>query len=537
MENESRGGDLLLVNGRILTMDERQPEVEAVAIRVGRVVAAGSVAEAKAAAAPNSEQIDLKGRMATPGLNDAHAHPTGVGIWHGLLDLGTPPNQSVRDIVALVAGAAQAQPAGTWIGGRGYDQARLAEGRHPTRADLDPATPHHPVLLMRACGHIAAANSVALTAAGISSATADPDGGKIDRDEHGEPTGVLRETAVDLVSTLVGDPTEEQLVDALRLAGQLFLESGVTSTMEAGIGRPEAWRAYQTLWERDELPVRTYVLPLLDDLLDQFAAIGLRTGFGDHRFRIGAAKIFSDGSIGGRTARMRQPYLDEPDNYGLFMMEPEVLKAKILRAHQAGFQVATHAIGDAAIELVLDAYEEAMTASPWPHPRHRIEHCSIVDEAILQRIKRLGVIPVPGTSFLYHFRDVYLENLGIERLRQTYGMASFKRLGIVAAASTDAPVVPTSAVAGLQTMMTRRALDGEPVWVEEAVSLDDALRAYTVNGAYASFEENVKGTLSSGMLGDVTIFETDLRQVKPEEIAQVKVDATIVGGRVAYARS
>jgi hypothetical protein len=529
-------GNLVLVNGRILTMDPERPEVTAVAILGGRIAAVGSDAEVRAAVSPRVETMDLRGRTATPGLNDAHAHPMGVG--HALSDLNvaTPPNASIRDIAELVAAETRRRAPGTWIIGRGYDQARLAEQRHPTRHDLDPISPSHPVLLLRACHHIGVANSRALELAGISASTPDPDGGTIDRDEHGEPTGVVREAALQIVRAAIGEPTEQQIAEALGRAGREYLASGVTSVTEAGIRRPEELRAYQRLHQDGKLPVRTYLMMMIDETLDAMISLGIQTGFGDDWLRIGPAKLFSDGSIGGRTARMHQPFVGEPDNVGLWMMPPEQLKEKVRRAHAAGFQVGIHAIGDAAIDLVLDAYEEAMTAHPRPNPRHRIEHCSIIDERILRRIAHLGVIPIPGTSFLYYFRDAYVQNLGYERLRYAYGMASFARHGIVAAASSDAPVVPLTPAIGLQTMMTRRDAKGREVWPEEAVGLDAALRAYTVNGAYASFEEHKKGMLRPGMLGDVTVFETDLQRVAPEEIGTVKVDCTITEGRIAYDR-
>ncbi|CAA9569537.1 MAG: Exoenzymes regulatory protein AepA in lipid-linked oligosaccharide synthesis cluster [uncultured Thermomicrobiales bacterium] len=529
-------GDLLLLNGRVLTMDPARPEASAVAIRQGRIVAVGGDAETRAAAGPDVETVDLRGRTATPGLNDAHAHPMGVGFALDDLDLGTPPNRSVVDLVALVAGEARRRAPGEWILGRGYDQARLTEGQHPTSHDLDPVAPDHPALLLRSCHHIGVANGRALALAGITRETPDPDGGRIDRDEHGEPTGVVREAALGLVQDAVGEPSEERIAVALERAGRAFLERGVTSTTEAGIDSPGQLAAYQRLHRDGRLPVRTYLMMMLDETLGPLAELGLRTGFGDDRLRIGPAKLFADGSIGARTARMRAPYVGETENVGLWMMPPEELRAKVLRAHRAGFQVGIHAIGDAAIDLVLDAYEAAMAADPRPDPRHRIEHCSIVDEGIVRRIAALGVIPVPGTSFLRHFRDAYVDNLGEERPRLAYGLANFARHGVRAAASSDAPVVPIDPLSGVQTMVTRRDVEGRPVWPDEAVGLDDALRAYTVNGAYASFEERTKGTLAPGMLGDVTVFETDLREVRPDELAAVAVDLTILDGRVAFAR-
>ena len=529
-------GDLLLVNGRVLTMDPAQSTATAVAIRAGHVVAVGTDAEARAASGPGAETIDLRGRTATPGLNDAHAHPKLLGVALGDLNLAAPPNRAIADLVALVAAETASRPPGAWVVGRGYDQARLGDRRHPTRHDLDPVSPDHPVFLIRTCHHVGVANSVALARAGITAATPDPDGGTIDRDERGEPTGVLRESAYALVRAAMDEPTEAQLAAAIERAGRAFLASGVTSVSEAGIINATELAAYQTLRAEGRLPVRTYLMMMLDETLEPMIRLGVRTGFGDNWLRIGPAKLFSDGSIGGRTARMRHPYEGEPDNVGLWMMEPEDLKAKVLRAHRAGFQVAIHAIGDAAIDLVLDAYEAAQRADPRPNPRHRIEHCSIVDEAMIARIAALGVVPVPGTSFLAYVRQAYLDNLGPDRPRLAYGLATFARHGIVAAASSDAPVVPTSAAIGLRTMVARIDIDGRPVWPEEAVSLDAALRAYTVNGAYASFEEGTKGTLAPGMLGDVTVFETDLHGVEPAALGDIQVDLTVVGGRVAYAR-
>ena len=515
-------------------MDPANPRASAVAIRMGRIAYVGDDAGAKAAAAPGSPAIDLAGRTATPGLNDAHAHPMSVGF--ALLDLDLSPERhaTIADLQGLVRRAAAERPAGTWILGRGYDDARLAEGRHPTRADLDAVAPDHPVILIRMCHHIGAANSAALRLAGVTRVTPDPDDGRFDRDEHGEPTGVLREGALAAVRAAMPEPDEAAMMAALEAGGREFLRNGVTSAVEAGIRDSREMRAYQRLREQGKLPVRTYLMMMIDETLDDLVSLGIRSGFGDDWLRIGPAKLFSDGSIGGRTAMMHAPYEGQPDNHGLWMMPPEELKAKVRRAHGAGFQVGIHAIGDAAIDLVLDAYAEAQSANPRSDARHRIEHCSIVDDRILGRIHDLGVVPIPGTSFLRHFRDAYVNNLGEWRIGQAYGMRSFARFGITAAASSDAPVVPVNPLAGVQTMVTRRDILGRPCNPEEAVSLEDALRAYTVNGAYAAFEERIKGALKPGLLGDVTIFATDLTTVAPDALADVPVAYTIAEGNVVY---
>lgn len=528
--------DIVLINGAILTMSPTQPRATAVAIRNGRIVAVGNDEECRRAAGPHSEVIDLQGRTATPGLNDAHAHPMGVGFALSGLDITNPPCRSIDDIVELIQARTRSLAAGQWIVGSGYDQGRLREQRHPTRHDLDAISPHHPVLLIRACHHIGVANSVALRIAGIDRNTSDPDGGAIDHDEHGEVTGVLRESAFALAQAAISAPTEDQIAEAVVLGGKAFLAAGVTSAVEAEVRHPGELRAYQQLRRENRLPIRGYLMMVIEDTLDGMLDLGVRTGFGDDRLRIGPAKLFSDGSIGGHTARMRRPYDGTTDNAGLWMQEPRVMKDRIKQAHKAGFQVGVHAIGDAAIDLMLDAFEEANDEFPRTGARHRIEHCSIVDEQAIKRIARLGVVPIPGTSFLYYFKDTYVRNLGIDRLRYAYGMATFKKHGVIAAASTDAPVVPVSAAIGLQTMMTRRDMSGDLIWPEESISLHDALRAYTVNGAYASFEESIKGTLAPGMVGDVAVFETNLETVSPDEVGSVRIDHTILDGSVVYSR-
>jgi predicted amidohydrolase YtcJ len=422
--------------------------------------------------------------------------------------------------------------------GRGYDQARLQDQRHPNRHDLDPFSPEHPVIVVRACGHIAAVNSLALKLAGIDRNTPDPEGGTIDRDEHGEPTGVVREAAQSLVRNIMPPHSIEQNKEALIAAGNNFLAQGVTSVAEAGIYDNTMMRAYVELRNEGKLPVRTYLMMMIDEMLDHLIDLGIQTGYGDDWLRIGPAKFFLDGSIGGRTARMSKPYEGETENVGLWMDEDiDAVKARFIRAHKAGFQCCAHAIGDAAITLLLDAYEEALAEQPRADHRHRIEHCSIIDYDMVQRIKRVGAVPIPGTTFLHDFRNAYVQNLGWERIRYAYGMNTFYEHGIVAAASTDAPVSSTRATIGLQTMMTRMSEEGEAVWPEEAISLEEAVRAYTWNGAYASFEESIKGSLEPGKVGDAVVFETNIAAVDPKDVGQVQVDMTVADGRVVYQRT
>ncbi|MDQ3656281.1 MAG: amidohydrolase [Chloroflexota bacterium] len=527
---------LLVHGGPILTMDPARPVVDAVLTQFGKIVAVGTMDEVTAFRAGPVEELDLRGRLATPGLNDAHAHIMMTGFAQSELSLAAPGVSSIAQIRNLVAERAAAMPDGGWIVGQGYDQATLDEGRHPTRHDLDEVAPNHPVLLWRSCHHIAVANSKALELAGITAGTPDPHDGTIDRDERGEPTGVLRESVTQLVTDARPAPSDADLAEALRLGGLEFRRNGFTSATEAGIRLPEQLRAYQHLWRNGDLPLRTYLMMIIDDTLDELAALGIQTGFGDDWLTIGPAKLFSDGSIGGRTARTRTPYEGEPDNFGIWMISPEEIERRVIRAHNAGFQIGIHAIGDAAIEAVLDAYETAQAQNPRPDARHRIEHCSLLDEGLLDRIAAQGVIPIPGTTFLHYMRPVYLQNLGAERVRFAYAMQTFAERGIIAAASSDAPVVPVNPLLGIQTMVTRKDRLGDEIFPEEAITVEDALRAYTWASAYASFSEHRKGTLAPGYLADLTVFGTDLRDAPSDDLAAQVVDYTIVDGQVVYER-
>ena len=531
-----RNGNILFVNGKVLTGDLERSVATAVAIHNGKVAAVGNDSDILKWKNGSTEVVDLAGRTVAPGLNDAHCHPMYTGFSLMQVNASSPPNRTIAEIVARVAERVAVTPAGEWVSGRGYDQARLEDQRHPDRHDLDPVSPDNPVIVVRACGHIAGVNSKALQLAGITRDTPDPEGGLIDRDEHGEPTGVLRESAQTMVRNVMPPPTLEQAKAALLAAGQNFLAQGVTSWAEAGVRDDIHMRAYVDLANDGTLPVRSYLMMMIDETLDKLIDLGITTGFGDEWLRIGPAKLFLDGSIGGRTARMSQPYEGETDNVGLWMQDPQEFKDKFKKAHMAGFQCCAHAIGDAAISLLLDCFEEALEAQPRTDHRHRIEHCSIVDMDIIHRIKAIGAVPIPGTTFLHAFNKAYIQNLGWDRIRYAYGMNTFYEHGIVAAASTDAPVVGTSATIGLQTMMTRLSDEGEPMWAEESISLDEAVRAYTWNGAYASFEENIKGRLAPGMLGDAVVFETDISAVDATEIGRVQVDMTVTDGHIVYTR-
>jgi predicted amidohydrolase YtcJ len=520
-------------------MDQGQPLVEAVGIVNGRVLATGAAADVRREMGTRFDEIDLRGRMASPGLYDAHAHVIGTGVAAAEIEINADRVSSIADILAAVKQRASEVGTGSWIIGQGYDQELLADRRHPTRQDMDAVAPDSPVMLKRSCHHIMTVNSKALELAGITANTPDPDGGTIDRDEHGEPTGVLRENAMSAVYNVVPEMNEDEILRALITGGEIFRSHGVTSVGDAGFGsrNREAMIAFQRARAAGTLPVRTNMMMLINDTLDELIELGIRTGLGDEWLRIGNAKLYTDGSIGGRTARMLAPFQDETDNVGLWMEEPDVMKAKMLKAHRAGFQQGHHAIGDAAITLLLDAYEEMQRDYPMEDFRPRIEHCSLLSEEMVDRIQQIGAVPIPGTTFLYDMRPVYLANLGEDRVRYAYAMRTFRDRGIVAAASTDSPVSLVNPMIGIQMMMTRKDRNGDGIFEEETLPLEDAIRAYSWNGAYASHTEREKGSLEPGKLGDVTVYETDLRSVDPLAIRDVRCDYTIAAGKVVYERA
>ncbi|MDQ3541790.1 MAG: amidohydrolase [Chloroflexota bacterium] len=527
---------LLVHGGPILTMNADQPLADAVLIDGGVVRAVGGFDDVSPLVGWAAETIDLKGRLACPGLDDAHAHIMGIGFAQSQVDVSSESITSIDGIRNAIAERDRQSPGDSWIIGQGYDQASLVDQRHPTRADLDAVVDHRPVLLWRSCHHIAVANSAALALAGVNRGTRNTGDGTFDRDHHGELTGVLRESAATRVASAQPHTTEDEIAEALKLGGLECRRHGITSATEAGIRTAEEFRAYQRLWAAGQLPLRSYLMMIIDETLDQLMSLGITTGFGDDWLRIGPAKLFSDGSIGGRTARLRKPYQGDEENVGIWMLPPEKIRARVLRAHTSGFQIGIHAIGDAAIELILDAYEAAQHALPRPDARHRIEHCSLPDAAMLDRIVSQGVIPIPGTSFLHYMREAYLQNLGEERTRYAYAMRTFAERGIPAAASSDAPVVPVNPLLGVQTMVSRTDRSGHAIWPEEAISVEEALRAYTSAAAFATFSEGRKGTLREGLLGDMTIFGSDLRDVPPNELARQTVDYTVAAGEVVHQR-
>jgi len=527
--------DLVLYHGNIHTMDATMPRAQAIAIAGNRVLATGSDAEIRALLAPDGEAVDLRGRTVVPGFTDCHLHFMSYGLSLKEIDLAGVP--TLEEALARVAARAAETPAGHWLKGRGWDHSLWAGGAFPTREDLDRVAPEHPVFLERKCGHAGWANSRALELAGITAETPDPPGGAIDRHPvTGQPTGILRENAMHLITSLLKEPALEEAVEAIKAGMANAHKQGLVGihTME---GAP-ALRAFQQLRATGELKLRV-LMQIPEENLAAAIQVGLRSGLGDERLRIGGVKVFSDGALGAHTAYMLAPYADDPDNYGIAVATAEHLREVVGQASRAGIAAFIHAIGDRANRQVLDAIEASRRAGEGLHLRHRIEHVQIIHPDDMPRLARLGVIA--SMQPIHATQDMLLADaLWGARCAGAYAWRSLLDAGAVLAFGSDSPVEDLSVLKGIHAAVTRRRADGSPGpdgwYPEQRLSVAEAVYAYTAGAAYASGEEAIKGTLSPGKLADLVVLSQDIFTVDPMAILDTEVVATMFDGEFVYSR-
>ena len=539
MSTNNGTADLILLGGTIHTMDPRRPRAGAVAVSGGRIVYVGEPKGIRDITGPNTEVIDLHGRVVLPGFVESHTHLTAVG-WN-LEQTDCRQARSVDDIVRALRDTAEQTPAGQWVLGHSYDDTLLGEMRHPTRRDLDHASREHPILLRHISSHNMVVNSAALELAGITAATDDPPGGNIDRDSDGEPTGILWEWAMDLMQPHLPEVEVDDVRRHLREGAKEFLAAGVTSTVEAALGFMNGMRdaeAFAKVAETGEVPLRlgaAILYPLWKELQGG-AGPGLHWPGDPDRVRPVAVKLFQDGSIQLRTAALRQPYYgeDEPAEHHLIWPQEE-LDNMVADAHEAGWQTWIHGNGDAAIESILDAYERALADNPRPDHRHRIEHCQTAGEDQLDRMRELGVAASFFVPHIWYWGDRHREIfLGSERAGRIEPQASALRRGIRFGPHNDAPVTPINPLLSIGTAVSRQTSGGQILGPEQALTVDQALRSATIDSAALAFEETSKGTLEEGKLGDLIVLEADPYQVDPKEIKDIPVAVTIVGGEVVH---
>jgi predicted amidohydrolase YtcJ len=538
---------LVLWGGKVFTSDEHYSIAQAVAIDGERIVAVGTNEEIRSRYV-GAYTVDLRGRLVTAGFNDAHLHFLNGGLSLARVDLNGA--RTLNEAKRRVAEKLKELPVGAWVLGRGWDHT-LWGGEWPTKVDLDEVAPSNPVFLQRVDGHTSWANTLALQKANVTRATRDPEGGEIVRDAKGEPTGILKETAGGLVARVVPPPTREEKMRALERAIEQAWRYGITSVSDS-ISGYDTLALYRELLARDKLTVRvaewlSMETPVeeLKRQREEFNALKVDP----FRIRISAVKGYVDGTLGSRTAAMLEPFSDDPHNSGIPRMTPEELTRKVVALDAAGFPVALHAIGDRANRMALDAYqavrmweekrevEDPKHPIPVPHLRHRIEHAQVVAPSDFARFRDLGVIASMQPSHAISDKRWAPNRLGEYRSLGAYSWHTFESYGVHVPFGTDWPIEPINPYLGLFAAVTRESTDLQPQggWLpQERLDIKEAIRCYTAEPAYASFEERDKGQIKPGMLADLVVHTRDLLTVKPEEILQTEAAMTIFNGRIIY---
>ena len=537
-------GAHLFVNGRIRTQDVADHVVEGLLVVDDRVAVVGSEAEARAAAPADAHVIDLRGRTALPGFIDAHNHLAFTGAELSAVDVRYPGVASIADLVARIAEVAERTPDGRWIRAVGMNPALFADGRLPTRWDLDAATQVHPTIVQHMSGHHALANSLALERRGLNDGARDPEGGHLVRDDRGRITGYCLDAAQQLVVPVGVDIGHhgpgfhdeadlEEVVGDIDRACRAYLEAGVTSIVDAQVTRREM-TAYREALRRGVLGVRVTVMPISSQL-DEFEALGIAGPIGDDWLAIGPMKFYADGALTGGTAAFTTPYGANGEFGGsLYWASDDQFRDAISRAHGAGWQIGVHAQGDRGIERVLDAFEAAMAGSPRPDPRHRIEHCGGARPDQLDRMARLGVFAIGQPRYFHDAGDDWLVAFDPARANALQPYREMRARGVTFVISTDAPVASYRPVDTIMTAATRRTIGGQPIGVEHALSVAEVVRAYTIDAARSVFAEDRVGSLEPGKLADIVVFEDDPFSMPVERLSEVRVAVTMVGGRVAF---
>jgi len=517
--------EVILYNGNIWTVDEAQPQAQAVAISNGRFVAVGSNEDVLRLTTARTRKLDLALKSVFPGFNDAHSHPVEGGVEH--LRKVACDKDSIEQIKGLLHERAKNTPPGQWVLGFLYDDGKTP--RPINRHDLDDAVSDRPVLVQHRGGHTGFVNSQALELAKVTDQTPDPPGGRLERDAEGHLTGFVGDAGMQLFLKLIPQSnTRDDYRRGAALISKLFTSKGVTSACDADASSEDV-QGYQDARDAGELTMRLYC-HISANSLDRFMAAGIHTGFGDEWLRIGGVKQYADGSISERTAWLSQPYIGIPNNYvGLQLSSAEQLYETGRKAHAAGWQLATHANGDVAIDRILSVYERIQKELPKKEPRFRIEHCTLATEPLVQRMRALQVIPAPFSCYVYFHGDV-MHFYGQERTKQMFPMRSFLDAGLRPTDSSDYTASPADPMMWLQSQLTRTDMKGNVWGANQRITLQEAIRCGTVNGAYAAFEENLKGRICPGQLADLVVLAQDPFKADPSELLKIKVERTMVAG-------
>ncbi|MBD1382493.1 amidohydrolase [Metabacillus arenae] len=530
--------DLVFVNGEVVTIDQKNRVVESVAVKENQIIAVGSNSETRQYISDETEILDLAGKTLLPGFIDAHLHLTIYGT--NLLGVSciAPHIQSLEDIFTDLRKKCQDTPKGQWVRAWGFKETKLVENRFPTKEELDEISTEHPIVIIRTCNHTSIANSKALEIANISEAADNPEGGIIERNQDGSLTGKLIENA-HMQLFQFASYSNDELRKGMRLASDEFIKAGITSVHDAGAygEGAETFRVMQEAVKSSDIKVRVFAiigsLTNSHDFVKKMVDAGPISGLGDDRFRIGPAKLFTDGSSVGPTIATREPYSHNPEDCGIIYYSQEELNLILGDAHKKGFQITAHAQGDRAIEMLLNCIEKALAEHPREDHRHRIEHAGIASFDLQERMKQLGVVVIPNPVFMYVNGDRYIEYYG-DRVNVMYPARDYINKGIIAAFGSDAPVTFLDPLLGIHAAVNRKSSDGYSVGETQCIEVIEAIRAYTWNGAYASFEENSKGSIEVGKLADLVVLNDSILSVNKSEIKNMKVELTMIDGEVLY---
>src|SRR6476661_8364474 len=527
---------LMITNAAIYTVDKQHPKAEAVAVIGDRIVAVGSSAEIDLWRGPETKVIDARGKLLLPGFNDAHLHFISGGAQLdqiNLTDAGSP-----QEFAGRIAAQVKKTLKGEWILGGRWDETKWPNPELPTKEMVDPVTGNTPIFVERYDGHLALANSAAMKLAAVDAKTADVPGGVIVRDASGNPTGIFKDAAQELINKAIPPMSHEQRVRVARRALEHAASLGVTSVQHMNPEFADV-AVYSELAEKGELTTRIYAAPMETDWRDQ-AKVGIRRAWGSSYLQLGAVKGYADGSLGSRTAYMFEPFADDPGNTGLLsdeMHPPSAMRDRLMGADAAGLQLRVHAIGDRAISMILDIFSDIEKEHGYHDQRFAIEHAQHMAQKDFERFAKLHVI---ASMQPYHAIDDGRwagKRLGHERTRYSYAWRSFLDHGVTLAFGTDWPVAPLDPIVGVYAAVTRATLDGKNAggWIpEEKITLPEAIEAYTMGAAFAEFQDSEKGSISPGTLADMVIVSDNIVELKPEAIRNVKVKTTIVGGKIVY---
>ena len=529
----------LFHSGAVYTSDAEGSWAEAIAVRGKRILAVGATADL-GARFPVAESINLEGRTVVPGFIDAHNHYLATGEGLGSINTRYPAVASPEDLVTSIREAAAATPAGEWIHGFGFDHGKY--NRPPTRWDLDRATTGHPVAIRHVSGHYLLVNSRVLEAAGVDDSTPDPKGGAFIRDEQGRNTGLCMDAACELVEPVAVDigshgpnfhvrASLDDLVAAIERAGEAYFAAGLTTVCDAQVTEREL-AAYREAQRRGKWWLRVVCMPL-SHRLEEYRSVGLTGPFGDDLLWIGPMKFYMDGSLIGGTAVFEDPYGEQGEFAGLYYWEPEEMRRMIGEAHHQGWQVGIHTQGDRAIDAVLDAIEAAMEADPRPDPRHRIEHCGYPRPDQLGRMARLGVIAVNQPNYLHDQGDEFLSRLG-DRARRLIPMREEIEAGVAIALSSDADVTSFHPLETITNAVVRRTIAGRDIGADQALTVEEAIRAHTIGAAYAIHADDRLGSIEEGKYADLTVIDGDPFAAEPAEIRNLPIWMTVLGGKIVH---